>query len=138
MAKMTNLQIEHARGRLRAIQQQVLGPEPKEPRSPGGRQFLQAVTAGASVPKSALVTAANRTLNRASYYRDEYFPVYLAEEFFARTIATDRKKYDVARAKYDARSAKFIAEAIKVEDAIVLGESSEALAQLQSLAEYKI
>jgi len=138
MAKMTNLQIEHARNRLNAISRQVLGPVPERPDSPAGKQFLQAVAANASIPKAALIVAATRALNEDNYYRNERFTDYLAEAFFAKTIEADRKKYEAAMAKYKARSAKFIAEAIKVEDAIVLGESSEALEQLQSLAEYKI
>ena len=142
MAKMTNLQIEHARNRLRQITREVLGAKPTPPTRPDGKDLIKALATEKGIEFPSLVVEsmcviARETLALNTYYSRDKFMDALAEKIFALKNEAITLEYQEEKATYDARRTKFNAQATAVEDAIILGDGSEALAKLNELAEFK-
>ena len=139
MAKMTNLQIEHARHRLHEIKCKVLGPRPTSPAKPGGKDLIKLIAdeADLGISPKVMRDAAREVMAGNTYYSKDNFMDKLAEKVFALKIEAERADYIEAKSEHEARSAKFLAQATAVEDAIILGDGSEALEKLNELAEFK-
>ena len=142
MAKMLMGQIDHARARVRAIKQGLIGKAPESVKTysvsdlVAGLRDGTVVFTGPQLQKFAQEWADQYTKDRSSYNRTSFESVVL-ENTFPQERAADQKRYDAEKVVYDNLCRRVNDEATKVEDAIVLGDNAAALQALQAFAAFK-
>lgn len=142
MAKMMMGQIDHARARVRAIKNGLLGKSPDSMKTYQTRDLVnglrdgQVKFTGAQLQKFAQEWADQYTRESSSYNKPSFESIVL-DYAFAKERAEEKKRYDAETAVWNALAKKVNAEATKVEDAIVLGDQHAALLALQDFAAFK-
>jgi len=142
MAKMLMGQIDHARARVRAIKQELIGKSPASLKTYSVSDLVEGlrdgtiVFTGPQLQKFAQEWANQYARSQSSYNRTSFESVVL-EYAFAQERAADKKRYEAENLVYQNLSKRVNDEATKVEDAIVLGDNAAALAALQAFASFK-
>lgn len=143
MAKMMMGQIDHARARVRAIKNGLIGEAPKRQKTyevcdlVNGLRDGTVKFTGAQLQKFAQEWADQYSNENRSYRRINFENVVL-EYAFGKERAVEKARFDAENAVYQERVRKVNAEATKVEDAIVLGDQHAALVALQSFATFTL
>ena len=154
-------QIDHARGRIKAIKTEKLGPEPDAPDVPSKEQLLKELLSGAiTVTPAQLRRAFSEFIDRVpservneisrySYSQSRRINKYtltntipesvdqaLVNVVYGGQIASEIERWTEESTTYDRLKSILDARADVVEDAIVLGDNSAALLALQEFAAF--
>ena len=142
MAKMMMGQIDHARARVRAIKNGLLGSAPDDKKKYTTRDLVDGLKdgtvkfTGTQLQKFAQEWADQYTRESSSYSKPSFESIVL-EYAFGKERAAEKARFDAEQAVYLALLQRVGAEATKVEDAIVLGDQHAALVALQEFAAFK-
>jgi len=143
MAKMMMGQIDHARARVRAIKNGLIGEAPERQKTYEVRDLVNGLRdgtvkfTGAQLQKFAQEWADQYSKDNHSYNRVNFESTVLGYAFSTERAA-EKARFDTENAVYQERLGKVQAEATKVEDAIVLGDQHAALIALQAFAAFEL
>lgn len=142
MAKMLMGQIDHARARVRAIKNGLIGKAPVSVKTYGVNDLVAGlrdgtiVFTGPQLQKFAQSWADQYALSVSNYNRVNFETVVL-DAAFGQERAEEEKRFEAENLVYRNLCRRVNEEATKVEDAIVLGDNVAALAALQAFAAFK-
>jgi hypothetical protein len=139
---MTKIQIEHAMERVAQISRKKLGMSPDRPSKKTFSDLLKDVADNKITVTKRIIDAAFEryhtvNTNRSSYHTIDFDQV-LVDVVYEKQQAAGKAAWEKEQAKYDTRNKKLSRKVREVEDNIMLGDSQEALALLESLANFNV
>jgi len=143
MAKMMMGQIDHARSRVRAIKNELLGKSPDSQKTYSVRDLCNGLRdgtvkfSGPQLQKFAQEWADSYAKETSSYNKPSFEAIVL-EYAFAKERAAEKARFEKENKVYQDRVRRVNEKATAVEDAIVLGDQHAALVALQEFAEFKL